>query len=118
MKRLNNYFSHEDHRGVINGITNVGEWREINLITSLKGAIRGNHYHEQTTELIYIISGEAEFAWHKKDGEKNIIQLKKNDCIIVEKGEYHTMLATMDTVWINALSIPMSPDNPDIHQLL
>jgi oxalate decarboxylase/phosphoglucose isomerase-like protein (cupin superfamily) len=116
MKQLNNYFSHEDNRGIINGITNIGEWKEINLITSLKGSIRGNHYHKHTTELIYIISGEAELMWHKKDGEINSIQLHKNDCIIIETGEFHRVLAKQDTLWINALSIPMDPDNPDIHQ--
>ena len=57
LKPFHNFY---DNRGEIKGIINEGNWEESNLIFSKKGSIRGNHYHKETTELIFLIEGKIE----------------------------------------------------------
>ena len=52
---INSYFNHQDEKGSIVGLVNFGQWEELNIIESLKDAVRGGHYHLKTSELfIYI----------------------------------------------------------------
>jgi quercetin dioxygenase-like cupin family protein len=46
----------EDHRGVIQDLL-VTPLDAVTEIRTLKGKIRGNHYHKRTTQWTYIVSG-------------------------------------------------------------
>ena len=46
----------EDDRGVIQDLL-VTSLDSVTRITSVKGAIRGNHFHKQTTQWTYVVSG-------------------------------------------------------------
>ena len=45
----------EDERGVIQDL--FGPVDAVTRITSVKGAIRGNHFHKATTQWTYVMSG-------------------------------------------------------------
>jgi quercetin dioxygenase-like cupin family protein len=51
--------THRDKRGTIKDIM-VGKDFSVTYITFKKGAIRGNHYHKETSQMDYIISGKIE----------------------------------------------------------
>jgi quercetin dioxygenase-like cupin family protein len=50
----------EDHRGVIQDV--IGRIDSVTRITTLKGAVRGNHYHECTTQWTLVLSGRLLMA--------------------------------------------------------
>lgn len=45
-----------DARGVIEDIAE-GDFKAIQLITSMRGAVRSNHYHKTGGHLLYVLSG-------------------------------------------------------------
>jgi dTDP-4-dehydrorhamnose 3,5-epimerase-like enzyme len=49
-------FVHSDDRGSLAQLVSQG-WRQVNVIQSAKGSVRGGHYHKNNQELFYIISG-------------------------------------------------------------
>jgi quercetin dioxygenase-like cupin family protein len=50
----------EDHRGVIQDI--VGRIDSVTRITTVAGAVRGNHYHRKTTQWTLVLSGTLQMA--------------------------------------------------------
>ncbi|MGK5094017.1 hypothetical protein WDW89_18640 [Deltaproteobacteria bacterium TL4] len=112
------YFVHSDVRGSIQGLVNFGKWEEINYITSIKGTVRGGHFHTRTRELFVILEGKIEVtvqhiinnALHGKI-EKLIVE--KNQVVLVEPFTNHIFCCLEDSSWINILSTKMDPDSPD-----
>ncbi len=110
------YCYHGDARGMIYGITHGLHWEEVNYIESVEGCIRGNHYHQSTVEAFYIITGRIKVTLKNiSDGcEKNFIAIK-GDIINVPINTVHTFSMIEDSQWINMLSKPIDPSDPDIH---
>jgi quercetin dioxygenase-like cupin family protein len=50
----------EDHRGVIEDM--IGRIDSVTRITTVAGAVRGNHYHEHTTQWTLLASGSLLMA--------------------------------------------------------
>ncbi len=116
------YFKHTDERGSIIGIINNGEWRELNIITSDSGVIRGNHFHKTIRELFIIIEGEIEVHLQKViDNQlcenEYILMVKAGDVFIVEPMINHIFIPKRHSRWINALSHPVNPNCPDINRI-
>lgn len=59
-------FAHTDGRGTLVQLFCEG-FCQVNVITSAKGALRGNHYHKQNTEAFYIISGSGQVELDDQD---------------------------------------------------
>ena len=54
-----------DDRGEITDIAENVPFNSLTLITSSKGAVRGNHYHKRTTQYTYIIEGTCRYYSQK-----------------------------------------------------
>lgn len=50
----------EDHRGVIQDV--IGKIDSVTRITTVAGAVRGNHYHRETTQWTLVLSGQLVMA--------------------------------------------------------
>ena len=117
MQKLSPYFTRLDERGGFLGITQE-PWAEVNFIETRANQVRGNHYHKETRELFFIVSGEIEVAIDDlNSGEHAEFSFSKGDIFIIEPYEVHTFRTVTDAQWINMLSIPMDPENPDFHQI-
>ena len=81
----------EDFRGSLKKIlkkSNIGKDLDIEeayVLYSKKGAIRGNHYHKETTEYFCVLKGSVKFAT-KVVGKEHIeeISIDEGDNIVVE----------------------------------
>ena len=118
IKLLNSYFNSNDKRGEFIGINNKYKWEEINFINSKKESIRGGHYHKETLELFFIISGKIEITYKKvisynRYGQTERIIVSKNDIFIIEKNTYHEFYMIEESSWINALTKKHNIENPD-----
>jgi len=119
IERIERYFMHTDARGSIEGIINKGIWREINIIHSSANCERGNHYHNEITELFIIIKGEIEVTTQQvKDnrlfGKVFHDIVREGDVFLIPPLTNHVFNIKQESQWINVLSEPISQDNPDI----
>lgn len=81
----------EDERGIIQDL--LGSIDSVTEIFTRKGAIRGNHVHDHTTQWTYVVSGEMLFA---QDGL--IHQIARSGEMITESpGRAHAWKALEDT---------------------
>lgn len=88
--------THRDKRGVIKDVM-VGKDFSVAYVTFKKGAIRGNHYHKQTTQMDYILSGKVEC--YSSKGVFSVI--KKSENIFHGVGMPHAYKALEDTEMIS-----------------
>jgi dTDP-4-dehydrorhamnose 3,5-epimerase-like enzyme len=117
MQKLSPYFTKQDERGGFLGITQEG-WAEVNFIETAANQVRGNHYHRETRELFFIVSGEIEVVIDDLNSGKHLeLSFRKGDIFIIEPYEVHTFRTSTDAQWINMLSKPMDQQNPDFHQV-
>ena len=117
MQKLSPYITRLDERGGFLGITQES-WAEVNFIETRANQVRGNHYHKETRELFFIVSGEIEVVIDDlNSGEHLELSFSKGDVFIIEPYEMHTFRTRTDAQWINMLSKPMDPQNPDFHQV-
>ncbi len=109
---INPYFSFKDDRGLITGLIQEGNWKEINVIDSKKGTRRGDHYHKKCTELFIMLSGRVKVYLQSVDepDRQMIITFFKGDVFIVERGTYHTFEVIDNSTWINALDMVIKDD--------
>jgi dTDP-4-dehydrorhamnose 3,5-epimerase-like enzyme len=67
------------------------------IINSKPYAVRGNHYHEKTTQYTYIISGSMTYAARELNSDStSYLHVIPGDFIISEPNEIHAMKAGQD----------------------
>ena len=84
---------HEDDRGKIKDIFYKKNINHVAIIDSKPQALRGNHFHKDTTQYIMIISGGLIY-WYKdyKDtNEANFINLYEGDIVSTPPYEIHAL---------------------------
>jgi mannose-6-phosphate isomerase-like protein (cupin superfamily) len=117
VQKLSLYFNNVDDRGGFWGITQES-WAEVNFIETRAQQVRGNHYHKETRELFFIISGEIDVVIDDlNSGEHSEFSFSKGDVFIIEPYEVHTFRTKTDAQWINMLSKPIDQANPDFHHV-
>lgn len=119
IKFIEKYFMHSDDRGLIKGIVNFGQWEEVNFISSDANVQRGNHFHQETTELFFILDGKIKVIVQKVDkgnlvGEQKEYIVAKGDIFLMEKNVNHIFYVLEKSQWINMLSKKIDPHCPDI----
>ena len=119
-RRIDQYFEHSDSRGSIKGLINSGTWREVNLINSDAGAVRGRHYHKLTEECFIILSGKILVKFRKPvagalDLTAEII-FQAGEVFIVNPLVEHTFEILEKAQWINLLSVSMGSENADFYK--
>jgi mannose-6-phosphate isomerase-like protein (cupin superfamily) len=90
--------------------------RGVHVVAILPGQMRGNHYHRDTNELLFVFSGSGDLVWkeagrlctHRIDGG--------NTVITIPAGVSHAFRNTGETpVYLVALRDgAFDPKNPDV----
>jgi len=102
MKKTTIIPAFQDERGKISDIFYKVKIDHIGVIDSVKGSIRGNHYHQQSIQHTYITKGKMEY-WYKKldsDEEAKCVILNEYDMATSEPGEIHAMRMLEDNQFI------------------
>lgn len=98
LKIIKTDFHFEDERGTIDQLVHEG-YQQVNVITSKKGVIRGNHYHKLNDEAFYVVSGVLEVT---VNGEMHIF--RAGDFFGIEPGDMHSFLYLEDTTLVSMYS--------------
>ena len=102
MKLTRPKFFFKDKRGTITDIFYKKNIQHVAIIRSNKGALRGDHYHKQTTQYMYITRGSLEY-WYKKYNSKKKPKkklLKVGDLIKTPPYEMHALKIIDDNEFI------------------
>ena len=89
----------KDKRGLIMDVLTVPV-DAVTMITSKKGAVRGNHYHKKTTQWTFVVSGSLRF-YTLKNGKPFSRVLKAGDLVESKPGELHTFKAVTDCTFLS-----------------
>lgn len=88
--------SHTDDRGIINDIFYNTNINHVAIIDSNPGALRGNHYHKETTQHMLMTKGSLKY-WYKavdSDEPAQMILAKEGDLITTPPFEIHALVIT------------------------
>ena len=99
LKIIETDFHFEDERGTIDQLIHDG-YKQINVITSKKGVVRGNHYHKLNNEAFYIVSGEL-----KLTVGNDVFKFKTGDFFGIEPYDMHSFEYLKDTILVSMYSI-------------
>ncbi len=83
-----------DERGSISDIFYQTSIQHAAIIESLQaGVVRGNHYHKQTTQSVFVIKGRFRYWWQPVDRSQppQSVLVEANDLITSPPNEIHTM---------------------------
>ncbi len=86
-----------DNRGEIIDLLVKEIIEYVTLIRSVKGAVRGNHYHKETFQFIYVLSGKMKVLTQEAGSEVVSVVVKKGDLVENSPMEIHTMIALEDS---------------------
>lgn len=83
-------FSFKDDRGSLTQLVHQG-WSQVNFITSVAGAFRGNHYHKKNTEAFFVIVGSFKLKLVTLDNNfQEEYHIKSGDFFIIKPNISHS----------------------------
>ncbi len=95
IKKIENDF--EDHRGLIKDIIVNERIDYVTIITNVKGAVRGNHYHKETIQFLYVLEGKILVASQIKGEEVKKKILESGSMLFNEASESHAIKSLEDS---------------------
>src|SRR3990167_6986022 len=99
-----------DARGDIFDIVE-GAVAHAGMLTFIKGAIRGKHYHKESTQYSYVISGTLKFTVSDIDGSNSReYLLEKGVLSTIPPRVIHTYEALSDAVMLDLTTLARTDD--------
>jgi dTDP-4-dehydrorhamnose 3,5-epimerase-like enzyme len=90
-----------DARGAITDLLTKTVIDAVTLIESNAGTVRGNHYHKDTEQWLYLLSGMLEIAWQEHATEvKSGSYMYPGEMMHSPPGEAHAVKALKDSVFV------------------
>ena len=90
----------EDDRGSITDILEDEIVEHVTLITTAKGAVRGNHVHHQTHQFVYIVSGALRYVTRDDAGAVERGVVRAGDVLSTGPMDSHAVEAIEDTTMV------------------
>jgi dTDP-4-dehydrorhamnose 3,5-epimerase-like enzyme len=101
----------EDERGSITDILRQEPIDYITIITSKKGALRGNHVHKETVQYVYVMEGKLKALSQMPDEPVCTTVLEAGDLIVNVPNEGHAFEALEDTTFLVLTRGPRGGEN-------
>ncbi|MFQ5872297.1 MAG: WxcM-like domain-containing protein [Dehalococcoidia bacterium] len=110
------YDRREDDRGTLIHVTN-GQWRQVNVVYSKKGVLRGGHYHTSKEEFFFVVRGKVEVkVVDIREGPEAPLAthlFSTGEAFAMEPWEQHYMRFHEDTVLLVLYDQPFNPNDLD-----
>ena len=100
MKVINKKPAFEDERGTIIDIIENEIIEYTTLISSKKGSIRGNHYHKESIQYVFVLKGSFKLLTQMGNEEIKITFLKAGDLVFTPPMEKHALIALEDSEFL------------------
>lgn len=107
-------FSFENEAGCLKQLVHEG-YKQVNVITSVAGSVRGGHYHKYNTEAFYVLQGSFTLSL-RRDGEREDYEIKAGDMFALPPYVGHTFSYHEQTVLVSLYSrgVELSDTEKDI----
>jgi|TARA_B100001964_G_C14107747_1_gene542345 quercetin dioxygenase-like cupin family protein len=92
MLKINSKIAFKDRRGKIIDLIEDEKINSVTLITIRKGATRGNHYHKNTWQWNYIVSGKMKLVTKMPNKKIKKTLLNPGDLALTMPGEFHALI--------------------------
>lgn len=96
MKKIDYQVAFSDHRGNISDLIENENINAITRITIAKGAVRGNHYHKETWQWNYVVSGRMKLVARMPEQEPRELILEPGDLAVTDPYEHHALVGLED----------------------
>ena len=103
MRRVD--FRLEDTRGNLTQLIHGG-YRQVNVLSSNRGAVRGAHFHKRATEAFYLIDGSAEVEF-KSNAETETVVFRRGDFFEIPPCVLHSMRFPEDCLMVQMYDVPV-----------
>lgn len=97
MKLAHPPHTRQDQRGEIIDILVKENIEYVTLITSVAGTTRGNHYHKETVQSVYVLQGKLKMLTRLPGEPVVATMLAKGDLAVTGRMEEHSMTALVDS---------------------
>jgi dTDP-4-dehydrorhamnose 3,5-epimerase-like enzyme len=92
--------AHRDDRGEITDLL-VGERVDaVTLITSRAGVVRGNHYHRETVQWLYLLHGKVRVVARRESDPEQTLEIQPGQLVRHDVMEAHSILALEDSSFL------------------
>ncbi|MCC7202824.1 MAG: cupin domain-containing protein [Nitrospirae bacterium] len=92
MKKISLPVSFDDERGKITDLLENEAINAVTVITFQKGAVRANHYHKNTFQWNYVMSGRVKLVTRMPGEDKTETVLGKGDFALTVPEEHHALV--------------------------
>lgn len=108
-------FQHIDERGSLTQLIHEG-YKQVNVLNTKAGFMRGAHFHKCSVEAFYVISGSVEIVFRGK-GKEQKVTLRKGDFCEIVPFVLHNMIFFEDCTMVQLYDIPVENKDgiKDIH---
>lgn len=93
----------EDDRGTISDIFYKHQVDHVGVVTSRKGALRGDHFHKLTTQHMYMMKGSLRYYYRdvneSNDKIKSIV-INQGELVTTPPNEVHALEILEDNIFI------------------
>ena len=89
---------YQDERGVITDIVEHTPFDSVTIISCTDGSIRGNHYHKESVQYAYVLSGKMLALSQVSGGPVESQELVAGDLLESPPSERHALHALEDSV--------------------
>jgi len=90
----------EDKRGQITDILENEIIDSVTIISSKKGAVRGNHYHKESVQYVFILKGRLRLFTRAPGEDIKSTIVEVGDLALTPPLEEHTLVALEDSEFI------------------
>ena len=100
MDKQHKEINHSDERGYIQDILIDRPIEHVTFIFTKKNTVRGNHFHKETVQYVFVLEGKIEYHGVSPSHEHKVVILEKGDLIETPALEKHAIKALEDTKMI------------------
>jgi quercetin dioxygenase-like cupin family protein len=97
MKIIATEINHQDDRGSIMDLIEGANINAVTFISFKKGAVRGNHYHKQTTQWNYVLRGRIKLVAQAGNDAAEETILEAGGFAVTEPMEKHALIGVEDS---------------------
>lgn len=92
MEKINVKVAFKDDRGEIIDLLENEVINATTIITFTNGAVRANHYHKETYQWNYVISGRIKLVTQFPGEDAVVTVMEKGDLVVTVPNERHALL--------------------------
>lgn len=102
-------FEYSDQRGQLKQLVHDG-WKQVNVLITNAGVVRGVHYHKASREAFYLISGSVNVRF--RNGEEYAERhFEKGDFFSVFPGAVHEMSFPEECMMVQMYDNPVEKED-------